>query len=178
MANIDKFKQEYQEYKSTFKTTSFDSDNGIYLCYDETQEVIDFDSIVETKFPDSNIRPKSFDAIYIYNKLIFCIEFKNQKPSDINNSEVQGKLVDGKDELIKIFQKLNIQKDDYSFVYCVVYKVCKEPISRYKCGIDKNKILFGLDNYKKSGFVKEIYTQNVNFFTKEFKKHFRKELMC
>jgi len=178
MADINRFIKEFQKYKSTFKLTSLDDSNNIYLCTNETQEVIDFDSIIEDKFPDSNIRPKSFDAIYIYKNLIFCIEFKNQKPSDIDNLEVQGKLVDGKEELLKLLQKYNIQKDNYSFIYCVVYKVCKEPINRYKCGIDKNKILFGLDIYKKKGFVEDIYTQNVNFFTKEFKKQLEKELMC
>jgi len=178
MADFSQFEKKYSQYKSTFKETSFDDNNQIYLCNDETQNVINFDKILELKYPDSNIRPKSFDALYLYNNLLFCIEFKNQKPSQIDNQEIQDKLNSGKTELVKLFQGLNIQMHDYHFVYCVVYKKCIEPRDRYKCGIDKGKVLFGLEKYQEQGFVKKVYTQNVDFFTKEFKKNFKKELMC
>ena len=178
MADIHQFIKEYSQYKSTFKETSFDDNNEIYLCNDETQNVINFDKILEVKYPDSNQRPKSFDALYIYKKLLFCIEFKNQKPSQIDNIDIQDKLLSGKKELIKLFQELNIQMTNYNFVYCVVYKKCIEPRDRYKCGIDKGKVLFGLEKYEEQGLVKKVYTQNVDFFTKEFKKKLQKELVC
>jgi len=178
MADIGQFQKEYSQYRSTFKETSFDDNNEIYLCNDESQNVINFDKILELKYPDSNKRPKSFDALYVYNNLLFCIEFKNQKPSQIDNREIQDKLLSGKDELVKLCQELNIQIAEYSFVYCVVYKKCIEPRDRYKCGIDKGRVLFGLEQYEEQGFVKKVYTQNVEFFTKEFRKNLKKELVC
>jgi len=178
MADINQFQKEYSQYQSTFKETSYDDNNSIYLCKDKSQIVINFDKILQSKYPDSNQRPKSFDALYIYNNLIFCIEFKNQKPSQIDNLEVKDKLLDGKNELIKLFQELNIQLKDYDFVYCVVYKRCLEPRDRYKCGIDKGRVLFGLEKYEKQGFIKKVYTQDIDFFTKEFKKNLNKELAC
>ena len=178
MASISQFQKEYSQYQSTFKNTSFDDNNKVYLCRDESQNVINFDKILKSKYPNSNKRPKSFDALYIYNNLLFCIEFKNQKPSQIDNVDIQNKLLSGKEELVKLFQELNIQMGNYSFIYCVVYKKCIEPKDRYKCGIDKGKVLFGLEKYKQQGIVKEVYTQNVDFFTKEFKKYLKKELKC
>jgi len=178
MADIGHFIRTYQSCQSTFKETSLDTDNSQYLCTDESQEVINFDEILKEKYPDSNMRPKSFDALYIYDKIVFCIEFKNQKPSQIVNQEICEKLTEGKAELDTLLQNLNIQSNHYDFVYCVAYKKCTEPRDRYKCGVDKGKVLFGLEYYKKQGLVKEIFTENVDFFTKEFKKQLQKELMC
>ena len=178
MADIGHFIRSYQNFTTTFKETSFDSDNSQYLCSDESQEVINFDDILKDEYPDSNVRPKSFDAIFVYENIIFCIEFKNQKPSQITNQDIGDKLTEGKAELDTLLQKLNIQSTHYKFVYCVAYKKCIEPRDRYKCGIDKGKVLFGLEQYKNQGLVKEIFTENVDFFTKEFKKQFQKELAC
>ena len=178
MADINQFIRTYQSFNSTFKETSFDSDNSQYLCTDESCEVINFDQIVKDNYQDSNTRPKSFDALYVYENIIFCIEFKNQKPSQIINQDVCGKLTEGKAELDTLLQTLHIQSNDYNFVYCVAYKKCIEPRDRYKCGIEKGKVLFGLEQYKHQGLVKEIFTDNVDFFTKEFKKQFQKELVC
>jgi len=178
MADYNQFIKEYRNYASTFKETSFDDSNNSYLCTDESQNVINFDKILESKYPDSNQRPKSFDALYRHKDLIFCIEFKNQKPSQIDNQEVQGKIESGKSKLVELFASLNIQAKGYRFVYCVVYKRCIEPRDRYKCGVDKNKVLFGLDKYEEEGFVEKVYTQSVDFFTKQFKKNLQKELTC
>ncbi len=180
MADIKLFIREYSSFKSSFKETSLDDDNNTYLCNDTSQEVINFDNLIKKLYPDSNIRPKSFDAIFIYKNFIFCVEFKNQKPSSIDNKEVREKIIEGKEELIKLFTKLNIQKKDYNFIYCVVYKNCKLPYDSYKCGIDKGKIRFGLEDLtnKENSFLTKVYTDSVSFFTKEFKKLFKKELEC
>ena len=178
MADLNQFRKKYHHYESTFKETSFDQENEVYLCTDESQDVINFDKVLEFKYPDSHSRPKSFDALYVYKNLLFCIEFKNQKPSHIDNIDIQGKIESGKVELIKLFQELNIQTRDYSFIYCVIYKKCNEPIDRYKCGIDKNRVLFGLEKYQEQGVVEKVYTQSVDFFTKQFKKNLEKELLC
>ena len=178
MADISQFINKYQKYNSTFKATSLDDSNNISVCTDKSQSVINFDKIIELKYPNSNTRPKSFDAIYIYEDKIFCIEFKNQKPSDIRNLEIEEKLQNGINELIKIFANLNIQKKRYNFVFCVAYKRCKEPIDRYKCGIGKNSVLFGLDKCKHKNPISDIFTENVDFFTKQFKNLTKKELTC
>ncbi len=178
MADIRLFIREYSSFKSTFKETSLDDNNNTHLCYDTSQEVINFDNLMKKLYPDSNKRPKSFDAIFVYENLIFLIEFKNQKPSKIDNKEVQEKLEDGKMELLKLFYQLNIQKRDYNFIYCVVYKEYTKAIDRYKSGIEKGKIQFGLEKFVENRFVTKVYTDSVSFFTKEFKKLFKKELKC
>ncbi len=83
MADINIFYKKYNSYLSTFKKCSFDDDNKCYLCSDTSQKAINFDNIIKDIYPDSNKRPKSFDAIYVYQNLVFCIEFKNQIPSQI-----------------------------------------------------------------------------------------------
>jgi hypothetical protein len=178
MADMGKFVRHFDDCRSTFRETSFDSSNREYLCSDESQEVINFDKLIESKYPDSNTRPKSFDAVYVHNELIFCIEFKNQKYSQINNVSIRQKLLEGKRELESIFASMNIAVREYDFVYCVAYRKSAEPMNRYKRGIEKDLIQFGLERYKDNGFVKEIFTNHVNFFTRQFKKQLRKELAC
>ena len=178
MADISQFISKYQEFNSTFKATSLDDSNDVSVCRDESQSVINFDEIVKDIYPDSNNRPKSFDAVYVYKDNIYCIEFKNQKSSKIDNREIKEKLEDGISELSKIIAKLNIQKNRYNFIFCVVYKKCKEPFDSYKCGIGKSKVLFGLEKYKHQTIFQDILTNNVEFFTKQFKKLTTKELVC
>ncbi len=178
MSDIRVFNSRYNTFYSTFKETSLDSENNYYLCTDESQTIINFDKLLEDKYPDSNMRPKSFDAIYIDKNNIHCIEFKNQKPSDINKEDIRDKLKEGKDELVMLFQEDNIQINDLNFIYSVVYKECKSYRDKYKCGVVQTQIEFGLDKYKDNGFVKEIFTSDVDFFTRAFKLKFKKELMC
>jgi len=170
----------YKTYISTFKETSLDDHHkdipDEYLCQDESQEVINFDKIIEDKYPDSNKRPQAFDALYINGIDVYLIEFKNQRKPD--NSEVVGKLIDGKKELDKILGEINVRKEDYNFIYCVVHKNCKPHFNRYKCGIAKELPRFTLAKYKENGLVKDIYTEDVNFFTKQFTKKTLKELEC
>ena len=178
MADIGMFVRQFGDYLSTFKETSFDSSNSEYLCSDERQEVIDFDKLLENKYHDSNTRPKSFDAVYIHDRQIFCIEFKNQRFSQIDNAAIRQKLVEGREELDHILASLNIAAREYDFVYCVAYKKMSEPINRYKQGIEKDSIQFGLEQYKKNSLVKDVFTNHVDFFTRQFKKQLRKELAC
>ncbi len=178
MADISIFVREYSQYKSTFKKTSFDDANSVSLCSDESQAVINFDKIVETKYPNSNKRPKSFDALYIDGNNIYCIEFKNLKPASIENDDVKEKLKAGKRVLDELLNALNIQKNDYDFIYCVCYKNCTEPRDRYKCGIAKGAIQFDLEQYKARQIIKEVFTNNVTFFTQQFQKKTKKLLHC
>jgi len=172
--------QNFKDFFSTFKETSKDNhDKGElpqYLCMDESQNVINFDKIMEDRYPDPNNRPQSFDAVYIYHDKVYCIEFKNQRNPD--NKDLKGKLLDGKNEFDKILGEINVRKDDYSFIYCVAHKNCKPHHDRYKCGIAKGVPRFALGKYKESGFIDDIFTEDINFFTKQFKKQTLKELAC
>ena len=178
MADIGQFQRDFASFSSTFKVTSRDGNHFAHLCNDESQEVLDFDAIVQNLYPDSNTRPKSFDALYIHQNLLFCVEFKNQKPSQINNRDIQEKLEKGKGELVQLLQERHIQQKSFDFIYCVVYRQHQEPRERYKSGIGKGTIRFGLEKYEQNGFVKKVFTENVNFFTKQFEKQLQKELAC
>ena len=72
MADFNLFYKKYNSFLSTFKATSLDNNDknkpNKYLCFDTTQQVINFDKIVEDKYPDSNMRPKAFDAIFLMKK--------------------------------------------------------------------------------------------------------------
>ncbi len=172
--------EHYLPYVSTFKETSLDNHHvdieNEYLCQDESQEVINFDKIIEDKYSDPYTRPKAFDALYVDNSNVYLIEFKNQKKP--TNVEVVGKLLDGKKELDKILGTMNVKKEDYKFIYCVVHKNCQAHFNRYKCGIEKDIPRFALAKYKENGFIDDIFTEDVNFFTKQFRKKTLKELSC
>jgi hypothetical protein len=62
-------------------------------------KVFDFDCFVKTLYPKK--QPASYDALLVNekNKRVYCIEFKNQKPSEIDKSNIQKKLKNGKDIL-------------------------------------------------------------------------------
>lgn len=180
MAGIDQFLRLYSKHKTTFKETSYDDDNEVSLCKDETQKVINFDEIIAEKFPDpqKSGRPKSFDAVYIYDRQIYCIEFKNQKYSDIASSDIREKFESGREELDAILQEIHIQKKDYDFIYCVCYKECIEPRERYKCGIAKGIPRFGLAFFKEQNIVKNVFTNNVTFFKEQLQKKLSLQLHC
>jgi len=176
MADMGHFIRTYQSCHSTFKETSYDSDNREYLCTDESQKVVNFDKIIEAKYPDSNVRPKSFDTLFVYENIIFCVEFKNQKKPD--KQEVEAKLLDGKKELNVLLSDLNISSNNYRFVFCLVYNKFIPKEERYKQGLHKSIRFEFLNQYKENGFVSDVYTEDVEFFTKQFNKQFQKELAC
>ena len=178
MADMNQFFKKYDNYKSTFKETSFDSNNSEYLCSDEMQEIINFDSIIENKYPNSNLRPQSFDALYVYeaSNQIFMIEFKNEnKP---NKNDIENKMIAGKCELDSMLQDLNIASKNYQFIFCLVYNQFKPKHERHKRGLYKSIRFEFLNKYKKNGVIHDIFTENVDFFTKQFNKISNKELTC
>ena len=178
MADFNLFYQEYNSFMSTFKETSLDSDNNFYLCKDESIEVINFDAIIENIYPDSNLRPKSFDTLYFdkTNNHIYLIEFKNQRKPD--KLEIEEKLTDGKKEFDLLLNKLNISKNSYKFVFCLVYNKYIPKEERHKRGLFKSITFEFLNKYKESSLVHDIYTENVSFFTTQFKKKTTKDLAC
>jgi len=177
MADIRRFFEEYKKHKSTFKLTSFDSENREYLCLDETQEVLNFDELIEKIYPDSNKRPKSFDAIYFYKEenTIYLVEFKNQNKPD--KKEIEDKLQKGKKELERIFANLNIQKRDYKFIFCLVYNKYVPKEERFKRGLFRATTFEYLNKYK-NNLIDDIFTEEVSFFTKLFREKTKKELEC
>ena len=157
---------------STLKDTSFDDEHQEYLCQDTTQRVYDFDKIIKTKYPLK--QPASYDSLLISGNIIYCIEFKNQKYADIDRQQIIKKLTNGKDVIDVIFGENSIPKREYKFIYCVAYK---NAVTKWRRGITKNTIQFELEEYK-GQYFDEIYTNDVQFFTHEYKKYFNKGLAC
>ena len=80
----DFLKDVLAKHQSTFKVTSYDIKNNHYLCSDTvTNPVFDFDSYVEANFEHRKL-PASPDAIYIGDKKLYFVEFKNQKAKSLN----------------------------------------------------------------------------------------------
>jgi len=177
MADIKQFLSYYDKYRSTFKETSFDDKNGVYLCSDKTQRVINFDKVIADIYPNSkDYRPKTFDAIFIDENNIYCIEFKKEKKP--KKEEIEQKLVDGKKALDRLLGELNIQKKDYKFIFCLVYNIHKPQYSRYKRGILSYPIKTYLQSYKESGFIDAIFTEDIDFYKKIFQKKINIQLGC
>ena len=177
---MDKFlyclKEKGLDFFSTLKETSYDKENSEYLCNDTTQKVLDFDKIVKEKYP--NKQPSSVDTVLILSKKeykrLYLVEFKNQIPSRIDNSEVKKKLENSIDVIKDILQQCNISKKGIKFTYCIVFKSSK---SRWRKGIEKNSILFGLEAYK-NNLIDDIFTNDVRWMTKEYTKIFKQKLYC
>lgn len=168
------FLSKFKPFISTLKETSFDKENKVYLCKDEIQKVYDFDKIIKNLYPLK--QPASYDALIIDNQNIYCIEFKNQKANIIkkDSKQIQKKLLNGKEALNNIFLQYNMGIKDYNFIYCVAYQNNKD---KWRRRIERNKIQFGLEAYK-GQYFDEIYTNDIQFFTNEYKKYFYKELKC
>lgn len=171
---MDKFEfklnESFSDYVTTFKQTSFDEEHSQYLCNDESNYVFDFDEIVKSKYPDK--QPKSFDAILCDGKNIFCVEFKNSLPSDIDNSNVQGKLINSQSVIEDFCLKNHINKSDYKFIYCVVFKPFNSPYKAnrlFKARVAGNEIMFNLEQYK-GVFFDEILTNDKNFFERNYNR--------
>lgn len=173
MADIHStFKSKYHTYESTLKLTSYDDEKDQYLCEDKSAKVYDFDKIVKDKYPLK--QPSSYDALLFKDDTVFCVEFKNQKYSDIDRTEIKKKLTNGKDVLSTILSENNISQRDYKFVFCVAYNTKAD---RWKRAIAKNEVQFELSSYVPEYFD-EVYTNDVDFFKNEYKKVFKKMLEC
>ncbi len=163
---------DYLDCKSTLKTTSLDDRNtstNYYLCNDDKLEVFDFDDIKDKINKDS----KSPDAIYIRDKSLYIVEFKNQDPCAIDCEDLREKFTFAIDFFTNTIQNIN----DYNFIICLVYKNQGEHkhSQRYKQGIG-NKACCTLEDANKNeynNFYSHIITKDVNFYKNNFK-----ELKC
>jgi hypothetical protein len=165
-----KTKADYSECKESLKETSFEKENHQYLCQ-SSMEVYDFDCIVKKLYPKK--QPSSYDSLIVdeKRKIVYCIEFKNQIPSAVNNANIKKKLTNGKEILDNICIKENVRKKDYQFIYCVVHKPAH---NRYGNPLVDRETKFELKAYKGSHFD-EIVTNDINFFKNEFRKEFNDE---
>ena len=165
-----KNRAEYSDCKESLKETSFDKENKQYLCQ-SSMEVYDFDCIVKKLYPKK--QPSSYDSLIVdeNRKIVYCIEFKNQIPSAIHNSNIKKKLTNGKEILDNICKNENVQKKDYQFIYCVVHKPAH---NRYGNPLVDRETKFELKAYQGTYFDK-IITNDINFFKNEFRKEFKEE---
>ena len=153
---------------STFKETSYDKANQQYLCSDtETKNVFDFDLYVE-KLPVDKT-PASPDAIYIGEKQLYFVEFKNQRVSDIENEPMKQKFRQGTTILKELLK--DFSPKDCKYFFCVVYKSDSSRYS-YSKYIERNSPRFGLaeENEELGSFYDEIITRDIDFYKQSFKQ--------
>ncbi len=112
----------------------------------------------------------------IVTPTLYLIEFKNQKKPD--KEEIEGKLLDGKREFILLLDDLKISTNSYKFIFCLVYNKFKPKHERHKRGLFKSVTFEFLNKYKENKFIDDIFTEDVDFFTKQFKNKTSKELKC
>ena len=155
-------------FASTLKDTSFDKDNNVHLCQDEiTPQVYDFDAYVGACCPHP--LPASPDAIHIGGKDLYFVEFKNQRPADVDKAQMQRKFEAG----TKILKELlcAFSAKDCRYHFCVVMKNQPRPRFMDSRHIERNVIRFGLDesNQELGGFYDRVVTESLDFFVEEFK---------
>lgn len=163
----DFIKISFGEYKSTLRDTSLDSHNGVYMCNDTaTPNVYNFDEYVKDNFCSSKL-PASPDAIYIGDKKLYFIEFKNQIPSAIDSLEIKTKFEKGTNILKEILNAFIPR--DVEYIFCVVHK---NTASRYfnPTHIESNIIRFGLKekNTELGNFYNNIITEDVEYYKSKF----------
>jgi len=114
--------------------------------------------------------PSSYDALLIEeaDKNVFCIEFKNQTESKIDNTRLKKKVIDSDSTLKKICSENSVSKKSYKYKLCIVYKTQKLKYRRFK----ENIVKFGLEEFE-GNQVNKIITNDIEFFKKEFRKKYK-----
>ena len=93
-------------------------------------------------------------------------------PSDIDNSNIQGKLINSQSVIEDFCLKNHINKSDYKFIYCVVFKPFNSPYKAnrlFKARVAGNEIMFNLEQYK-GVFFDEILTNDKDFFERNYNR--------
>lgn len=183
MADLPLLKSFFDSYGATLKETSYDKENEKFLCQSQ-EKVINFDEYMQSKREKYK---KSFDALYFKNDTIYCIEFKNQKHSEISSQEIKNKYIDGLSELNKIFESKNLRICEYMFYLYVAFKnpSNNEAMTQYHIRFKKEEIDFGLgakDFLEKLKNIKIGNPKNkvgcVNDFRREYQKVFSCSSYC
>ena len=135
----------------------------IYLCQCQSQR-LDFDFFVKKYF--NHPIPSSVDTILFYekNKKLYLIEFKNQKCSDIDNNEIKKKIFDSINVLKEISKRCNVKFDEYTLYVGIVYN--DKP--KWRRRICSNTIQFGLEYFKEQNMIKDVKTNDIEWFKKKY----------
>lgn len=182
MADISALRKYFQSYISTLKDTSFDKSNGEYLCQSD-KEVVNFDDF--TQHTKDFRQSKSCDAVILAESLkeIYCIEFRNQKYSDIDSGDIKRKYIDSLTNLSYMFKAENIKVRGYRFYFFVVYKNPTN-VGAYKARGMQNEIQFGLeserDKHKKNCIIHKsiIKTEPKDYFKGYYRKILKDNAKC
>lgn len=183
MADLGALRGIFEPYESTLQKTSCDITHGKYLCQSQ-EKVINFDKYIESKYEKQKARPKSFDALYFHHETssVYCVEFKNQKYSDIDSDDIREKFIYGIAQLREIFISQNINIDDFTFNLFVVFKKPQEQRA-FHIRFAESEIFFELDTKKFKENLAKIKSFNVKTgygaqFGKIYKKLFHHTSNC
>lgn len=160
--------QALEPFASTLKDTSLDKENNVHLCQDEvTPQVYDFDKYVGTRCPHPI--PASPDAIHIGGKDLYFVEFKNQRPADVDKAQMQRKFEAGTGILKDLLKDFSAKDCRYHF--CVVMKNQPRPRFMDFRHIEQSAVRFGLDalNQKLGGFYDHVVTESLDFYVDKFR---------
>jgi len=162
----------FKDCESTFKKTSLDDRGGSvenYLCQDDITKVYDFDKYVKETYSPSPL-PSSPDAIYVGDKKIYFVEFKNQSLYMVNKKKrnIRKKFKDGTNILKNLLS--SYLPSNVEFIFCVVYKTDDKPKHFNPRHIMNSSARFNLDAENKNcdNFYTKIIIQNVDFYKKRF----------
>lgn len=145
MADLKLLINEFKDFMDTLKETSRGGKNGNQFLCESTELVYNFEKYVDFKEKiekNSNFQRKRFDALYIDNDIVYCIEFKIEKFSDIDKREIEEKLLDSFEILKIVFNNLKIQIKNYIFIFFVIYKDINQYFDKRK----NNDIGFALES--------------------------------
>lgn len=160
---------ELAEHVSSFKETSYDQENDEFLCKDTvTPNVYDFDKYVEKHFRRQ--QPASPDAIHLGKKRLYFVEFKNQRPSKIDNAEIRRKFTRGTQILQEMLREFTPR--DWQRTFCVVFKTDTRPGLFDSRHFEKSRVRFNLDglNADLGNFYDNILTEDINFYSVQFRQ--------
>lgn len=145
MADLTLLKQEFANYTDSLKETSRGGQsNNEFLC-ESSESVYNFEKYAnfkEQKEKNHNFNGKRFDALYMRDDIIYCVEFKIEKCSSIDKQEIDGKFIDSFKILKHIFSELNLQIKDYAFNFFVVFQDVENFFAKRKI---KDKCSFKLE---------------------------------
>lgn len=169
--NLKEFLQsELAGHASSLKGTSYDKENGEYLCKDTaTSDVYDFDQYIATKFQGRQL-PASPDAIHLGKKQLYFVEFKNQRLSKIDNAEIGRKFTRGTEILQDMLSDFTPR--DWQRTFCVVFKKDSRPGFFDGRHFEKSKVRFNLDNLNAElgNFYDKILTEDIDFYSGQFRQ--------
>ena len=189
MADLGVLREIFAPYRTTLQETSADTTHTIFLC--KSQEVvINFDAYMqEDAQKKASDTKNSFDALYFENQGsdIYCVEFKNQKYSEIKNKEVKDKFIEGLSRLKELFGKNNLKMNDYNFNLFVVFKNPESngAMTAYQIRTKKRGIMLGIKSDEFIECLKSINVHNprilldcVDNFKQEYKNIFHSITDC